>query len=66
MKKAETISMFGQQFKRDIIKGHYLANANGLKRMLDKAVVTGKKVNGYTAEQLTERVKFYNDLANSL
>lgn len=41
------------------IKEQYLANANGLQKMYEKAIKTGKKVNGYTADQLKNMASAY-------
>lgn len=48
----EAAELFGVSEER--IKQQYAENAKGLQNMLHKAVSTGKKVNGYTAEQLAE------------
>lgn len=45
------------------IKKQYAANAAGLKRMYDKAINTGKKVNGFTAEELKEHFLLYEKLS---
>lgn len=42
----------------------YAANLVGIKQMLEKAKATGKKVNGYTAEQLEESVDLYTKLSS--
>jgi hypothetical protein len=42
----------------------YVANAAGLKNMHNKAIETGKKVNGYTEAQLEAMVEKYNTLAS--
>lgn len=42
------------------LNNQYLANAMQLEEMYNKAVLTGKKVNNYTADQLEELTgKFY-------
>lgn len=46
----QAAKMFGVSIER--IKEQYLANAQGLEKMYNKAIATGKKVNGYTTEQL--------------
>jgi hypothetical protein len=53
----EAAKMFGVSIER--IKEQYLANAQGLEKMHQKAVLTGKKVNGYTAEQLEKLTADY-------
>jgi len=45
------------------VKRQFAANAINLEKMHTKAVDTGKKVNGYTAEQLAEAVEFYKKSA---
>ena len=47
----------------EALKIQYKANAEGLERMYNKAVSTGKKVNGYTADQLKIKVEQYKTLA---
>lgn len=43
------------------LKKQYFNNAVQLEKMYKKAIETGKKVNGFTAEQLkTSYVEFYN------
>lgn len=49
----------------DKIKAQYLKNAKDLQKMYDKAVSTGKKVNGYTASQLLEMKDRYFKLAEN-
>lgn len=50
---------FFNQFSREQIKKQYAKNAEGLKQMEEKALRTGKKVNGFTFEQLYEsRIRF--------
>lgn len=46
----ETANLFGVSVDR--IKQQYAENTKGLKKMLDKAKISGKKVNGYSADQL--------------
>jgi len=46
----QVAKMLGVSLER--IKEQYLSNAQGLEKMYNKAVATGKKVNGYTADQL--------------
>lgn len=45
------------------LKAQYARNAEDLRVMLGKANSTGKKVNGYTAAQLAERVAKLEGLA---
>lgn len=45
------------------IQAQYAKNAAGLERMLAKAEVTGKKVGGYTAEELRGMIADYRALA---
>jgi hypothetical protein len=53
----DAAKFFGVSVER--IKAQYLENAKGLEEMYVKAVTTGKKVNGYTADQLYELKKEY-------
>lgn len=48
-----------QQSNNPAIKAHYAENARQLQRMADKAKATGKKVNGYTFEQLQAKAAEY-------
>ena len=57
----QTAKMYGVSI--EAIKAQYAANAQGLEKMYNKAVETGKKVNGYTADQLKEKVEEYKKLA---
>lgn len=57
------MNTFFSQFSPEVIKMQYLANAKGLEQMYKKAVETGKKVNGYTADQLEKLYKQYYDKA---
>lgn len=54
---------FFSQFTEFQIKNQYKQNLIGLQKMLDKAKLTGKKVNGYTQSQLEEYVLKYTELA---
>lgn len=47
----------------DRIKEQYKANAEILDRMYKKSVSTGKKVNGYTADQLFKMVADFKNKA---
>lgn len=57
----QTAKMFGVSVSQ--IKKQYAENLKGLKRMLEKAQKTGKKVNGYTEDQLISMVEKYSKLA---
>ncbi len=57
----QTAAMYG--VSAEAIKAQYFANAQGMERMYNKAVETGKKVNGYTAKQLEAKVKEFKALA---
>lgn len=59
--KPEICRQYGITMER--LNEQYAANANDLKKMMDKALSTGKKVNGYTADQLKERYETYLDLS---
>lgn len=45
------------------IKQQYADNAAVIKKQLDKALSTGKKVDGYTAEQHKANYEFYLNLS---
>jgi DeoR/GlpR family transcriptional regulator of sugar metabolism len=47
----------------DRIRKQYSDNASILKQMYDKAIKTGKKVNGYTAAQLKENYERFEIFA---
>lgn len=47
----------------NIIK-QYKSNAEGLRQMAQKALSTGRKINGYTATELTEKADAYDLIAN--
>jgi len=53
----QAAKMFGVSVER--IKEQYAYNAEGLEQMHKKAVSTGKKVNGYTADQLEKMTAEY-------
>ena len=57
----QTAAMYGVTV--EAIKAQYLANAQGMERMYNKAVETGKKVGGYTADQIKERIEAFKALA---
>jgi len=57
----QTAAMYGVTV--EAIKAQYLANAQGIERMYNKAVDTGKKVGGFTAEQLKAKVEEFKKLA---
>ena len=61
MSLTQTAVMYGITVER--LKAQYLANAKGLERMYEKALKTGKKVGGYTADQLKNKVAEYYKLA---
>lgn len=47
------------------IKKQYRANLEGLQRMLKRAEDTGKRVNGYTEDELSRLVEKYTRLVNN-
>ncbi len=47
----------------DQLNSQYAANAQQLEKMYEKAVATGKKVNGYTAAQLDKMTGDYYKMA---
>lgn len=57
----QTAKMYGVSV--EAIKAQYLANAQGMERMYNKAIDTGKKVGGFTAEQLKAKVGEFKALA---
>jgi hypothetical protein len=56
---------FFAQFTPDQLRAGYARNANGLRGMLAKAERTGRKVNGFTAEYLRDRVAEYLRLSTA-
>lgn len=58
--KSQMANFFGCSVSQ--IEIQIQANINGLQRMLDKAILTGKKVNGYTEFQLRESIQKYKNL----
>jgi hypothetical protein len=56
---------FFSQFTPDQLRAGYARNLVGLRGMRDKAVGTGRKVNGYTAAELSERVANFERLSRS-
>jgi len=57
----QTAAMYGITVER--LKQQYADNAKGMERMYNKAVTTGKKVGGFTAEQLKEKIEQFKALA---
>jgi hypothetical protein len=57
----ELAAMF--HVSEDRIKQQYADNAAIIKKQLDKAIKTGKKVNGYTAEELKVNYQRYINLS---
>lgn len=57
MTTQEIAKFFGVSEER--IKQQYATNAKGLAKMRDKALAKGKKVNGYTAAELTQMTAEY-------
>ena len=56
---------FFAQFTPDQLRAGFTRNAAGLAKMLAKAETTGRKVGGYTAEQLRERVAEFARLSTA-
>jgi hypothetical protein len=56
---------FFAQFTPDQLRAGFARNADGLRRMLAKAERTGKKVNGFTADYLRDRVAEYTRLSRA-
>jgi hypothetical protein len=61
----KTITFLGHQFTVESIKHHYLCNANGLKKMAEKSLKTGK-YNGFTTQWLRDKAEMYEQMANNL
>jgi hypothetical protein len=59
--KSAVCRMFNIPVER--LNQQYAANAATFKTMYDKAVKTGKKVNGYTADQLKKLYDQYTQLS---
>lgn len=57
------MTTFFSQFSTETLKKQYLENAKGLEQMYLKAKKSGKKVNGYTADQLEKMYKAYYEKA---
>lgn len=53
---------FFSQFTEEQIRKQVKANAEGLRKMEAKAVKTGKKVGGYTADQLNQMASRYENM----
>lgn len=58
-----TAAGFYSQFTADQIRAQYAKNADGLRTMAAKAARTGRRVNGFTVEHLTERATEYTRLS---
>lgn len=56
---------FFAQFTPDQLRAGYARNANSLRGMLAKAEKTGRKVNGFTADYLRDRVNEYKRLSRA-
>lgn len=63
--QTSTLEQIAKQFGITVerLKEQYKANAEGLERMYNKALSTGKKVGGLNAAQLKEKVDQYKALA---
>lgn len=61
MEKSEICKLFGCSLEQ--LNSQYADNAKVLKGMQAKAVKSGKKVNGYTADQLKEAANTYDNLS---
>lgn len=57
----QTAKMYGITVER--LKQQYADNAKGMERMYNKAVETGKKVGGFTADQLKEKIEQFKNMA---
>lgn len=65
MKNSLPTSNYGffSQFSSEQIKKQYRCNYDCFVKMRDKAIKTGKKVNGYSLEKLESLVKQYAEYA---
>ena len=61
----KTITFLGQQVPIENMRNHYRANANGLRKMAERSLKTGK-YNGFTTTYLTEKAKQYEEFADKL
>lgn len=61
MTPAEKCKLLGCSMEQ--LSNQYAGNAEALEGMYKKAIKTGKKVNGYTAEQLDQMTAKYYQLA---
>lgn len=61
MNQQQTANFFGVSVEN--LKRQYAENAKVMETMYTKAVQTGKKVNGYTADQLKNMVADYKQRA---
>lgn len=53
------------QFSPEQLRRQYAKNVVGLKAMLARAERTGRKVNGFTADQLRDRVREFERRATT-
>jgi hypothetical protein len=58
------MKFFGQ-FTPDQLRAGYARNAVSLGSLLAKAERTGRKANGFTADQLRERVAFFETMSRA-
>lgn len=56
---------FFSQFSAQQLRDGYARNVIGIRAMLVKAEETGRKVNGFTADYLREKVAVYERLASA-
>ncbi len=59
----EVSARFFDQFTPEQLRAQYARNLIGLRRLLAKAEATGRKVNGYTVDQLRDLVARFERLA---
>lgn len=45
------------------LKAQYTANANQMRSMLQRVITTGRRVNGYSADDLAARIAKFESLA---
>lgn len=62
LSKPELLKMFGGSMES--LNQHYRDNAAQMRKMAEKAHATGKKVNGFSAAELEEKAKWFEEIAS--
>lgn len=65
MQTGTQLAPFFQQFSKEQLYKGYIDSAEGLKELRDKALATGKKANGKTADFWDEQYKIYLKIAEN-